>query len=287
MWQILIVLYFCFGTANYLLRRVLAQKLGEHNRLVNAVFYLFFLLPTTVVLAFFFPHNLNVGTLNLLLLLGGSIIWPLYYIVAFNANKEVDVGIFAVINNISPVFTLAIAIPFLHESPTSQQFVGIGLLILSGILAASSKLYANKRAGMNGILLCFLTAAVMGIAVAYERFMLTRVDFGTYLIFGWGAQIAWSAILTGKELKKLPLLFAKTSETGRTLITWGTTSALRSVAFILALKLSTASVISAASDFLSVAVVIAAYFYLNEREHVIYKWIAASIGIAGLLLIAS
>lgn len=286
MWQLLIIFYFIFGATNYLLRRVLAQKLGEHNRLINALFFIFFLLPTGLILSFFFPHDLNVGTINLLLLLGGSIIWPMMNIVAFSANKKVDVGIFAIINNLSPLFTLAIALPLLNENLNILQFFGVGLLILSGALAASSQLHKHNRSNINGILLCLLSALILGIAVTYERFMLSQIDFGTYLIFGWGSQILWAAILAGRELKNLPKLFTIDTKTTQMLLVWGTTNALKSVAFILALMMSSASLISGASDFMSVAVVIAAYFFLNERQHMKEKLLAVIVGIIGLLLIA-
>ncbi|MBI2593472.1 DMT family transporter [Candidatus Daviesbacteria bacterium] len=286
MWQLLIVLYFIFASASYLLRRVLAQKLRDHNREINAIFFLFFLLPAAIFLSFFFPHNLNVGPLNLFLLFGGSIIWPILSIISFHANKDVDVGIFTIITNLSPVFTMVIALPFLHESISNMQSLGIMLLILSGILAASSQLNKHNRASINGILVCILSAIVLGVAVAYEGFMLGRVDFGTYLIFGWGSQIIWSAILAHKELRKIPQLFSKV-ENRQTLIVWGSTRVLGSVAFVSALKISgSASIISAASDFLSVSVVIAAYFFLKEHRHMVYKLLATSLGVVGLLLIA-
>ncbi len=285
MWQLLIIFYFVFGATNYLLRRVLAQKLGDYNRLINAVFFIFFLLPTTVILSFFFPHDLNVGIVNLVLLFGGSLIWPLMSLTAFSANRKVDVGIFAIINNLSPIFTLAIALPFLHENLNELQFVGVGLLIVSGVLAASSQLKKHNRSNMNGIMLCLLSAVILGVAVAYERFMLNRIDFGSYLIYGWGSQIIWSAILAGHELKKLPKLFTIDTKTTQTLMIWGGTNVLKSIAFILALTMSSASLISSASNFMSVAVVIAAYFFLKERKHMIEKLFAVIIGIAGLFLI--
>lgn len=286
MWQISIFFYFVFGATSYLLRRVLAQKLGEHNRLINSIFFLFFLLPAAIILSFFFPHNLNVGALNLFLLFGGSIIWPILGIISFRANKEVDVGIFTIISNLSPIFTLAIALPFLNESLRMPQFFGVGLLVLSGLLAASSQLNKHNRLSVNNILICLLSAIVLGVAVAYERFMLSRVDFGTYLIYGWGSQIIWSTILAGKELKKLSKLFSKTEENRKTLIVWGVVNTLKSVAFILALKVSgSASIISAASNFMSIVVVITAYFYLKERQNMIHKWLAAGIGIIGLFLV--
>ena len=287
MWQLLIIFYFIFGTTSYLLRRVLAQKIGEHNRLINAVFFLFFLLPAAIILSFFFPHNLHVGTLNLMLLLGGSLIWPLYYLISFHANKKVDVGIFTIINNLSPLFTLAIALPFLHETLRTGQFIGAGLLIASGVIAASSKIERHNLTSMSGIFICLLAALFLGVGVAYEGFMLNRVDFGAYLVYGWGAQVAWSLIFAPKELKKLPQLLGKAMGVRTILLAWGAASVLRSVSFISSLKTSgSASVVSAASDFLSVAVVIAAYFFLRERQHIISKVIAVVIGVAGLLLIA-
>jgi drug/metabolite transporter (DMT)-like permease len=286
MWQLLLFFYFVLSTIDYLLRRVLAKRLGNHNRLINAIFFLIFLLPETIILGFLFPHNLNVGLLNVVLLLGGSIIWPLLGLSSFQANKKVDVGIFAVISNVSPVFTIAIALPFLHEKVSSLQMVGIALLILSGVLAASSQIHKRKYMSKEGILLCFLSAFILGVATAFERFMLNRVDFGTYLIYGWGSQIVWAAILAGKELKKMPELLAKTSETRQTIVSWGTARALEAVCFISALKLSNAAIISSATDFLSVAVVIAAYYYLKEREHMFYKLLATAVGIVGLLFIA-
>lgn len=286
MWQLFIVLYFIFSTAAYLLRRVLAQKIGEHNRLINSIFFLVFLLPAAIILTFFFPHNLNVGWVNLVLLLGGSVVWPISNIVAFSANKKVDVGIFTIINNLSPLFTMMIALPFLHENMSVLQYLGIVLLILSGVIAASSHAMKNIRMSLEGILMCLFSAVVLGVGIAYESFMLHRVDFGAYLIYGWGAQIVWMAILTGRELRKLPKFINTNAEISKMLLIWGGMKALGSVAFILALKISgSASIISSASDFLSVSVVIAAWFFLNERKHIIYKLFASVIGIAGLLLI--
>ena len=271
MWQLLIIFYFIFGSANYLLRRVLAQKFGEYNRLINAIFFPLFLLPATIVLYFFFPHNLHVGTLNVVLLVGGSLIWPLNNILAFHANRKVDVGIFTIINNLSPLFTLVIALPLLHESMKGPQLIGAALLIVSGILAASSQGTIRTLTTSRGILICLASAAVLGVAIAYERFMLSRVDFGAYLVYGWGAQIVWALWLARHELKKLPWLFQKAVGARRTVLWWGGTSVFKSITFILALKTSTASIISVASNFLSVAVVIAAYVFLREREHMGYK----------------
>jgi len=135
--------------------------------------------------------------------------------------------------------------------------------------------------------MCVLYALIIGVAIAYERFMLSRVDFGAYLVYGWGAQIAWGVFLARKEIRSIPALFKKDSQTTRAILGMGLSGALRSVCFIGALAIShSASIISSASNFLSVAVILTAYIFLHERKHMLQKTVAVIIGIAGLLLIA-
>jgi drug/metabolite transporter (DMT)-like permease len=87
-------------------------------------------------------------------------------------------------------------------------------------------------------------------------------------------------------MKNVFKLFNKDTETKRTLFIWGSVNALKAIVFIIALKNSSASIISSTTNFMSVAVVIVAYFYLKERQHMYYKWAAAVIGVAGLVYIA-
>ncbi len=286
MWQILLILYFIFGTSSYLLRRVLAQKFHDKNRLINASFFIVFLLPAALILTPFFPHNLAIGWINIMFLAVGSVIWPLFNILAFKANKTVDVGVYTVINNLSPFFTILIALTLLNESLTNQQWGGILLLIFAGLLVALPQLKNNGKTDTYGILLCVLSTAVLGIAVAYEKFMLTRIDLGAYFIYGWGSQIAWMTFLARRELKDLPLLF-KDSATKKLTFGYGLTNVLKSTSFILALKTSgSAAIVGAATNFMSVTVIAAAYVFLAERKNIIIKLLSAAVGILGLFLVA-
>lgn len=287
MWQSLLILYFVFGATSYLLRRILAQRLGSYNKLINAVFFAFFLLPGIFIIAPFFPHNLDIGGLNILLLLLGSLIFPLGNIIAFEANKRVEVGIFTIINSVSPVFTITLATLLLQESLSTLQLWGAGLLILSGSLAAFSQLQKAGKTSLHALSLCLLSAILIGVAIVYERFMLTRIDFGAYLVYGWGSQIVWAVILARRELSKLPELFSKKLGARRILLVWGAASLLKSLSFILALKIGTASLVGTASNFLSAVVVVSAYIFLKERKQLAYKIVAVTIGICGLLLIAT
>ena len=286
MWQVLILIAISFGATSYLLRRVLAQQFPKQHALINATFFGFFLLPTAGILYLFFPGDLNVGWVNFFLLLLGSAIWPLMGVTAFRANKDVDVGIFAIISHISPLITLVIALVFLNETLQPLHFLGIGLVVTSGIIVSTAQLKKHSKAKLKGLIYCFLSAIILGSAIAYEQFMLKRVDFGAYLVYGWGAQIVWSWIMAAKEIKHIKWLFSQSKKATLTILSWGAVGSIRSVAFISALKISgSAAIISAASDFMSVVVVISAYIFLKERDHVLQKGIAAVVGIIGILIL--
>lgn len=284
MWQLSLFFYFVLGVVGNLMRRVLAQKFSHYNRLISGVFYLFFLLPAAIVMGLTHPHDLHIGGANVAYLLTGSLIWPLYNLSAFRANKDVDVAIFSIISNLSPLATLAIAIPFLGEHLNTRQYAGILVLILSAMIAVQPKLRGHHRANVNGILWCLLTTTILGVAIAYERFMLNRIDFGSYIIIGWSSQIAWMVALTGKEWRYLPDMVRQAGF--KTILAYGSSGALRSCAFILALLWSgSASLISGATDFLTVLLVVAAYFVIHERDHILQKAVASIVGVAGLLML--
>jgi len=285
MWLLLIFGFYIGSVSSYLIRRKLAGEFQQFNKLINAVWYVFFLLPTGLLLLPFFPHDLAIGWTNLFLLLVGSLIFPIYNLAAFKANQVVDVGVFSIINNLSPLFTLAIAVPLLAEHPTAVQYMGIFLLVLASFVVSITRQKKNSTKISSGILLSFASAALLGMAIAYERYMISRIDFGSYLIFGWGSQILWMVIITGKEWLRLPEFVSKAGY--KIIIGFGSSNAFRSICFIMALLISgSASLTSAATSFSSVLVVIAAYFILNERSHIYQKLSAAVIGICGLLLLA-
>ena len=284
MWLVLLFLFFILGATNALMRRVLAQKFAEHNVLVNGMFYVFFLVPAGVGLMFIFPPTLHISGGDALWLIGGSLIWPLFNIAAFRANKEVDAGIYTIIANLSPLFTLAIAVPFMSETVSLPQYAGIGLLMFAGMIAVAPGI-KNNQLVISGVLFALLSTGLLGFGVAYERFMLSRLDLGTYILYGWGSQVLWMALLAAAEWKYLPTVVRKIGPS--TLLIWGSANALKSCCFILTLfLLGSASIMSGATNFISIVIVVAAFFILHERDHIIPKIIATFVGIAGLLLLA-
>lgn len=285
-WLLPLSFYFFTAIFSFLLRRSLAKEFIHHNRLINAIFFGLFLLPTGLIASRFFPNNLDIGWANILLLVSGSLIWPIANIVAFRANHKLDVGVFSIISNLAPISTVSIALIFLNEQLTVLQSVGIGLLVISGVVVAIPLLNRNSSFTGREIMIGLLAAILIGIGISYERFMLTRIDLGAYLVIGWGSQVLWGVILAAKEYKYLPKIWAD-AKLRNPILLLGLTSALRAIGFVTALSLAGASVVGPAANFLSVLIVIAGYFVLKEKDHLLNKLLGVAIGIAGLILISS
>lgn len=284
MWQLLVVGYLILGTAAYLLRRTLAQSLSKHNKLVNGFFFLCVLYPTGLIVAAFSSPNLNIGWVNLALLLGGSGIFPLINLSAFRANKDVDAGLYTIINNITPIITIIAATLLLNEKLSDQQLLGATIIILSAFLATLPRLRHRGTSKSTGLAFALISVGLLGLAIVYERWMLTRIDYGAYLVFGWGAQTFWMTILAWSDRKYIKLL--RNKKDFIPVLGYGITNTLKGLSFVTALKLSgNASVVSAFGSFMAVLVVLSAYFVLKEKEWLLFKIIAAVIGTAGLIIL--
>lgn len=284
-WQILATSYLVLGTAAYLLRRNLAQNLTRHNGLINGFFFLVILYPLGLIIAAFSSPNLHIGWLNFAFLMTGSLLFPAVNILAFNANKHIDAGLYTIINNITPIITIVVAALLLNEHLTTEQLIGAVIIISSAFLATLPRLRKNGEHSSSGVLLAIASVSILGVAIVFERWMLGRVDFGAYLVYGWGAQALWMAIYAWPDRKSLHIL--KVGKNFRPILGYGLANAFKGVCFVGALKLSgSASLVSAFTSFLAVTVVISAYFILKERDHLWLKVGSAALGTAGLLILS-
>lgn len=283
-WQFLVCLFLVFGTASYLLRRKLAQAIPAHNRFVNWFFYLWTLYPVGLVVAAIMRPDLRIGWANLALLAVGELMFPLMNVLAYRANEEMDAGLFAIISNLTPVITIATAWLLLREGLTGIQLLGAFVIILAALLANIPRLSRRPVLHARGVAYALASICILGVAITFERFMLTRLAFGAYLVFGWGGQALWMTILAWPERHKMYLI--KAAETRKLILAYGLTSSFQGLCFVAALKLSgSASLISIFRSVLSVLVVVTAYIVLRERKGFLYRFSAAAIGALGLVLL--
>jgi len=216
--------------------------------------------------------------------LGGELIFPVINLLAYRANKDVDAGLYTILNNLTPIITITTAWLLLNEGLSNRQLLGAAIIITSTFLASLPNLLNRSRTKTIGFVYALASVSLLGLAITFERYMLTRMDFGAYLVFGWGAQTLWMTILAWPERKNLNLL--RSSRVAKPIIGYGLTNTFKGLCFVGALRLSgNASLVSAFSSFMAVLVVLAAYFALKEKEWLAFKIVAAVIGAFGLIIL--
>jgi drug/metabolite transporter (DMT)-like permease len=244
------------------------------------------LYPIGFLYSFTFHPNLAIGWPNLAIIAIGSLIFPIVNIVAFKANKDVDVGVYSIIANLMPVITIITAWGLLGDTLTPRQMLGAAILLFSSIIIMLPQLSHRSRSSVKGMLLAVLSTVLLGLGITYERFVLGRIDFGAYLVIGWGAQSLWMLALAWPERHKLKKLMGEGK--WKRIYAYTLSTTFRSLCFITALRLAqNASLVSSAISFTAVMVVLAGYIYLKEKEWVWLKVGSALVGTAGLIILSS
>lgn len=283
-WQLLLIGYLLLGTASYLWRRQLAKTFAKANRLVNAFFFVAVLYPIGLLVAAFTTPDLSIGWASFFMLLVGGALFPFVNLLVYRANRDMDAGLFTIISDLIPVVSIAGGWLLLHEGLTGQQLIGVAIILVAALLVTLPQLKHHMRNNPRA-LACAVTAVVLlGLGFVYERYMLTRMDFGAYIVIGWGLQMVWGVLFALPERKSYKILFDPKIQ-GK-LWAYSLSSTFRGLCIVGALYLSgNVSVVMASASFLTVLVVVAAYFILKEREWLWLKLGAASLGVVGLLLI--
>lgn len=284
-WQILLLIYLILSTTSYLLRRKLGQLYPQYNRFINWFFFLCILYPVGIVVALYLHESLHITLLNFVIIAAAELIFPLINITQYRANKDVDAGLFTIIHNITPIITIITAWILLHEGLNSRQFLGAAIIIASTfIVSIPGLLNRSKSTRVTGLMLAFLSFVMLGVATTFERWMLMRISFSAYLIYGWGFQTLWMTVIAWPQRKNIKILKKPTAR--RQIIAYGLVNSFKGVCWVGALSLSgNASLVSAFGSFTAVLVVISAYFALKEKQHLVFKLTAAAIGAIGLLIL--
>jgi drug/metabolite transporter (DMT)-like permease len=284
-WQIFVLSYLALSTVAGLLQRQLGKDIPKYNKLVNAFFFLGIHYPLGLIVAALIGFDLDIGWTNLALLFVAGIAFPLTGIWAFRASKDVDAGLFGILQNLNPVITIILAALLLADRLNVQQLSGALLIILSALLASVIIYRHSSISTRFGILLAIVTVSMLGLETAYETWMLKRIGFGTYLVYGWGLQTFWMLVLAWPERKQLNKIINR--QYGPSIFWLSLSRSLKGFAFLGALYFSgRASIVSAYTSLLPVMLVGAGYIFLQERSYLRLKVLAAIIAAAGLIVLS-
>src|SRR5699024_8140419 len=103
-------------------------------------------------------------------------------------------------------------------------------------LVTIPQLKHHMRHSRSALIYAGIAVVLIGLGFVFERYLMTRMDFGAYLIFGWGAQMLWGVLFALPERKSYKILLDPKIK-GK-LLGFSVTSALRGLCIGGALYLS-------------------------------------------------
>lgn len=284
-WQTAICLQLVFGALTALYQRKISKKFVSHAQVALAHNYLFFISPLGIIYALFNYHiELHLTPFIFLMLVLGGILFAVNSITAYQANSHIEAGQFTVITNIYAVFTVIIAGLVLNEKITSNEIIGLVLILFSVVLVAARKTYTETFVISKWTFWAIFSSLFLALAFITEKYLLTNMNVGTYMIFGWGfqtlAKLAF-AFNTRHKLKD----FDKKDHID--LAVMGLLRALQGIMFVIALSQVDVGLIASITSYKVILVFIGALVFLHEREHIYRRLGGSIIATIGLILLFS
>jgi drug/metabolite transporter (DMT)-like permease len=286
-WQLCIIAYLILDTSTGLLQRYLGVALQQYKRLVSWLYLVLFHYPMGVIVALLSSPNLGISWMNIFWLATGSAVFPAITLLILKASKTVDASRFTILSNITPIVTIAAATILLKERLNDHQLIGAAIILIAAFVITLPQLkYRDKRSKATGLLIALLVFILTGLATVYERWMLTKMDYGAYLIYGWGFQALWISLIAWPERKKINKVFKLGHKHAWAMWTYAIAGALQGVCFIVALKdIGNASLFGALTSFVAILIVPASYIFLKEKDYLWLKAGAATLGTLGLIIL--
>lgn len=273
--------YFIAASASPLQRRWLSVNRLEAERKgqIDFAFKTTFVVALfSFILPIFQPFHVsgNVNTLIILAVLCG-IFGAGFFISSYVAQKHVDAGITALVNNIYTPITIGLATVFLNEKLTILQVFGTLLLLFSIVLI--SKKHRTGRFHFDKYFLLMVASGVfLGILLTAERALQKVTGFTA------GTTVSWVSQCLFLGMAKI-IMNSKTKHTTKDISITGVLKAFQGLSWVtLIYVVGNLSIVSAVTTFKVVIVFIFAAIFLGEREDLPRKVIGSFIAVAGLLL---
>ncbi|MCA9372730.1 DMT family transporter [Candidatus Woesebacteria bacterium] len=263
-------------TLNYIFT-VLFQILG-------GVFVIIF----SVLMGFGGEYSQFIPTIDayiLIKIIAGAILWFSATFLSMKALHTVSASKYSVIETLSPVLSIVLALLFLGEHFVQQQFFGVILIFISVFLVMYDK-KTKLTTFSKGELIAIASTIFSGLALVNDK--------GIYLRAPLSPTLATLFILPGllailaqpKELKKLKLIRKNFGVIKQLLIM----SAIWSVAAIFyykAIVLSQSiSLVVSVSQLSVILTVLLGLIFLKETTNWRKKLLAAVISVVGLILVS-
>lgn len=283
-WYYTLLLYFVGSTTNSLLQRRLALTSKLPLKLVTALIYLCFLMPTGIIIAITKGHLwINWQPITVALLAIQALGIAGFFALAFQLNKKVDATQYVVISNMYTVVTVLLGVFVIHEAFSRMQFLGMMLLIIGAIIVSIKGIRLRSWRFDRHTVILAIASLGLGVGLAAERGCLNYMSFSTYVLLGWGLQTMLLCFFAYKDWLVLPKI-NRSEWVG--ISKMGIARACHNTGFFLSVALSrNVSLIASVTSFRVPLVFVASFIFLKERDHLPRRLLGVMIATAGLLLL--
>lgn len=279
-WFVLILLSVLLGSSANILRKILLQD-DRSDTVGSAIIFQF--LGAFFVSIFAFWHGFVIPsftTYPINFILNASL-WGISTLCLFKAYQYIEASEITILSTLEAVVTIIAAVLILHEQFTGVNVIGTILIIAAVIYMArtSTKLKFNK-----GVMYTLIFATVSGLAIVNDAFMIKHVDPLSYLSIGFLLPGIFILLVNPKVVTKMKPLFQPAVFKKNVIFTF--IYSMAGIMFYLSIasggEAAQAITIVQANVVLTVLLSI---FILNERDHLLKKFVCAILVTIGVLLL--
>lgn len=245
---------------------IIFQFMGSLIVSIFAIFHGFILPPITK-----YPLNF---------LLEASL-WGTSTLMLFKAYQYIEASEVTILMTLESVCTIVAAQIFLHERFTPINIAGT-VILMSAVISMSQE--SAKIKFNRGVLYTLIAALTAGVAIVNDTFMLKHVDTLSYLVVGFFLPGVFIFLTKPKVIKKMKPLFQPALLKKNAIFTFVYT--ISGILFYLAITSGgEASQVNTITQASVVLTVILASTFLNERTHLLRKFVCAILVTIGVLLL--
>ncbi|MBP6962739.1 EamA family transporter [Candidatus Saccharibacteria bacterium] len=223
-------------------------------------------------------------------LLVGGLLFAILNVIILKLYRYIPASIMTFTTLLNTLSVLFFATMLGGETLTPKQIFGALILFVSVLIVglfAKSNQKTNKNVTI-GLGVALFTALLFGPAIMNEKYLISRIGFNTYVLYGWGFQAltAYIVAFALKDRKKIKEKLSRRIHINVWIV--GVLLGMSGFAYVTSLsKSGSASTMALSGTAVIGVTVFLAYFILNEKEHLRPKIAGLVLSAVGLSLLLS
>lgn len=286
-WHITLGLFYVTSVIKALSQRTYMRRSSLAPSIIAALAALIGIWPLGIIVSIMLPHSISWSwtTIGLLLIQGFCI--GIYGKLSYTAIKRLPISQFQTLNQSFNIFIIILGWLVLGETLTLLQLGGSAFIIASAVVVGLAAHVNDKKnkTQTGAVRLVVIAAAILSVGLIAEKAALGHMDMGAYFIFGFGAQALTMLALAIPDLRKNTHHISQNDI--KNFFIMGAASATVGFMYLYTVKAANnISLIVTLNSFALPLTALASYWLLHERENTKELWIAITLGVIGIIIMA-